>query len=194
MPSIFSVGLTLIAPSNAAFIGVPETRSFSPLRLPASADGKSANVMLASIGASRQIKRPVAPKLLDIDGHANENSTPESVSLILRASSSMMIVPSSMRISENAARRCTVVWLRVSASINPDQLDDRSAATRPISTAGRAKRRRFLRVRSEREESADGHQPFCDECGLLRIPQGHIGETDAPVGNSERLPCHAEPD
>src|SRR6476659_10741293 len=123
VPSILSVGVRLIAPSNAAFIGAPETRSFTPLRLPASTEGKSASVRLASIGASRQMNRPVAPKLLEIEGHARENSTPERVSVILRALSRIAMVPPSMRISENAESRCAADWLRVSASINPDQLD-----------------------------------------------------------------------
>src|SRR5262249_61917627 len=81
VPSTFSVGLMLMAPSKAALIGAPEMRSFSPLRLPASAAGKSASVRLASIGASCQMKRPVAPKLFEIDGQASQNSPPSKVSL-----------------------------------------------------------------------------------------------------------------
>ena len=40
VPSILSVGLTLIEPSNAVFSGEPATRSFRPLRSPASAAGE----------------------------------------------------------------------------------------------------------------------------------------------------------
>src|SRR6185437_13795607 len=97
--------LRLTAPSNAAFIGGPEIRSFNPLRLPASADAKSLSVRLASMGASRQTKCPVAPKLFEIDGQASENSTPDSVSDTLPALSSMRTVPSSIRISEKAVGR-----------------------------------------------------------------------------------------
>ena len=56
VPSILSVGMTLIEPSKAAFSGAPATRSFKPVRLPASAAGKSASVMLASTGSSCQTK------------------------------------------------------------------------------------------------------------------------------------------
>src|SRR5262249_39708172 len=123
VPSIFRVGLKLIAPSNAAFIGAPETRSFSPLRLPLSAAAKSPSVRLASTGESCQMKRPVAPKLFEIDGQAKENSTPYNVSLNCRSSSRITTVPPSIRISENAAGRCVVVWLRINDSMRPDQLD-----------------------------------------------------------------------
>src|SRR5262249_54939350 len=123
VPSIFRAGLKLTAPSNAAFIGEPATRSFTPLRLPESAAAKSASVRLAARGASRQMSRPVAPEVLDICGPDSGNSTPYKVSLNCRASSRMVTVPPSMRISENAATRCAVAWLRVKASIKPDQLD-----------------------------------------------------------------------
>ncbi len=115
--------MKLTAPSNAAFIGAPAIRSFTPLRLPARAAAKSASVRLASMGASCQMNRPVAPKVFEIDGQANENSTPYNVSLSCRASSRIVTVPPSMRISENAATRCAVAWLRVNASISADQLD-----------------------------------------------------------------------
>ena len=75
VPSILSVGLTLIEPSNAAFIGLPAMRSFRPVRLPASAAAKSPSVSVMSSGSSCQTKRPVAPKLLEIDGQASENCT-----------------------------------------------------------------------------------------------------------------------
>src|SRR5664279_6237769 len=75
VPSTLRVGLMLIEPANAAFIGLPATRRFRPVRLPVSAAGKSASVMLADTGSSRHTKRPVAPNLLDIDGQASERST-----------------------------------------------------------------------------------------------------------------------
>ncbi len=180
--------MRLIAPSNAAFIGVPETRSFTPLRLPASTEGKSASVRLASIGASRQMNRPVAPKLLEIEGHASENSTPDRVSVILRASSRIAMVPPSMRISENAASRCAADWLRVSASINPDQLDwpfgfnsteifGRSSVTSAISTRpiSRGKNRRRAVKRS------------ATSAGCLASPRITSSKLTLPVGNSETL-------
>ncbi len=67
-------------PSKAAFIGLPATRSLSPVRLPASAAAKSASVTLMSSGSSCQTKRPVAPKLLEIDGQASESMTSSKVS------------------------------------------------------------------------------------------------------------------
>ena len=97
VPSIFSVGLTLIAPSKAAFIGSPATRSFSPVRLPASAAAKSASVTVMSSGSSCQTKRPVAPKLLEIDGQASENATSSKVSFSLCAWSFSITVPPRMR-------------------------------------------------------------------------------------------------
>ena len=76
VPSTLSVGLTLIEPSNAAFIGAPATRSFSAgARCRRAPRRRSASVMLASTGSSRQMKLPVAPKLLEIDGQASEKST-----------------------------------------------------------------------------------------------------------------------
>ena len=57
----------------------------SPVRLPASAAAKSPSVRLASTGSSCQMKRPVAPKLLEIDGQASENCTSSSVSVVLCA-------------------------------------------------------------------------------------------------------------
>ncbi len=130
VPSILSVGLTLIEPSNAAFIGAPATRSFSPVRLPSRAAGKSAKVTLASTGSSRQTKWPVAPKLFEIDGQASEKSTLFSVSTVLVAWLRRIIVPLSMRISEKAAtvRTSLGFLLRASASISTDQLDFPSAS------------------------------------------------------------------
>ena len=75
VPSILSVGLTLIAAFEGDLAcGLPARRSFRPVRLPASAAGKSASVRLASTGSSCQTKRPVAPKLLEIDGQASDKS------------------------------------------------------------------------------------------------------------------------
>ena len=60
---------------------------------------------LMSSGSSCQTKRPVAPKLLEIDGQASENSTSVSVSSSFCDGLCTTTVPSSMRISENAATR-----------------------------------------------------------------------------------------
>ena len=48
-----------------------------------SAATKSVKLMVASIGSSCQANRPVAAKLLEIDGQASDNSTFASVSTIL---------------------------------------------------------------------------------------------------------------
>ena len=124
VPSILSVGLTLIEPSKAAFIGLPAMRSFRPLRLPASAAAKLESVNVRSSGWSCQTKRPLAPKLLEIDGQASDNATSSNVSVTLRASLRTTTVPFLMRISEKAATRCVSgLLLRASASISPDQLE-----------------------------------------------------------------------
>ena len=53
----------------------PAIRSLKPDRSPRRAAEKVAKLRLASIFSSRQAKCPVAPKLLEIDGQASDNST-----------------------------------------------------------------------------------------------------------------------
>ncbi len=118
-----------MAPSNAAFIGAPAMRSLTPLRLPASAAAKSDSVRFTSSGWSCQTRRPVAPKLLEIDGQASEKATWSNVSERLRALLRTTTVPSRMLISEKAAGRCGAVdWLRAKAPIRPDQFEPPSSA------------------------------------------------------------------
>ena len=181
-----SVGLRLIAPSKAAFIGAPETRSFTPLRLPASASGKSASVRLASIGASCQMKRPVAPKLFG-------NRRPgQREFYALQCFGDLAVLRRGLR---RCRPRCAFrrtpradvppTWLRISASISPDQLDwpfgcnsiamfGRSSETSAISTRpiSSGKNRRRAVNRSARAR-------------LLGIAEHHIGEADA-AGRKQR--------
>ena len=93
VPSILSVGRTLMAPSKASFSGAPLSRSLRPERSPASAAAKSVSVIEASTGSLCQTKRPVAAKLLEIDGQASASSTSCSVSAMPRAASRRTMVP-----------------------------------------------------------------------------------------------------
>ena len=74
-----------------------------PVRSPTNAAAKSVRLMEASIGSPFQVKRPVAAKLLEIDGQASAISTSVSVSVTPRAASFTMMVPLPTRISENDA-------------------------------------------------------------------------------------------
>ena len=189
VPSILRVGLTLIAPSKAALIGLPAIRSFTPVRLPASAAGKSPSVSVTSSGSSCQTKRPLAPKLLEIDGHASEKAASLSVSSILFCLLRTNTVPFSMRISENAARRGkSLLLLRASASIRPDQLDvpfgsksiamvGRSSATSEISTRPSSSGKKRNRAVSRSAVSA----------GRFSSPSTTSAKLTLPVGNSETL-------
>jgi len=119
-----------MVPSKAPFNELPARRSLTPVRLPASAAPKSPSVSVASTGSSCQMKRPVAPKLVEIDGQASENCTSSSVSASLRLGSRTTTVPLSMRISEKAAARCAFgFWLIASACMRPDQLERPSGST-----------------------------------------------------------------
>ena len=189
VPSILRVGFTLMAPSNAALIGLPAMRSFMPVRLPASAAGKSPSVKVMSSGSSCQTKRPLAPKLAEIDGQASEKSTPVSVSSTFCSVLCTTTVPWSIRISENAAGRCaSLVWLRASASIRPDQLDlpfgsrsiamiGRSSATSAISTRPSSSGKKRRRAVSRSAVSA----------GRLASPSTTSAKLTLPEGNSETL-------
>jgi len=76
------------------------SRTFSPERSPTSAASRSPAFALASKTSSRHTKRPLAPKLREIDGQANDNSTSESSSDTPRSASVTTMVPPAMRISE----------------------------------------------------------------------------------------------
>ena len=130
VPWIFSVGFTLMVPSKAPLSELPASLSLTPVRPPASAAAKSPSVSEASTGSPCQMKRPVAPKLVEIDGQASENCTSSSVSASLRLGSRTTTVPLWMRISEKAAVRCAFgFWLTASACIRPDQLERPSGPT-----------------------------------------------------------------
>ena len=108
-------------------MGVPPSRSLMPERSPASAAAKSVSVIEASIGSLCQTKRPVAAKLLEIDGQASASSTSFSVSETPRAVSRSTMVPLPTRISENEAawsdRSAFGPSARASRSISPAQFE-----------------------------------------------------------------------
>ena len=183
VPSILRVGLTLIAPSKAALIGVPATRSFTPVRLPASAAGKSPSVSVTSSGSSCQTKWPVAPKLLEIDGHASEKATSLSVSSTLFCLLRTNTVPFSMRISENAARR-------------GESLPGCAPAPRSGRPVGRAVRLQVDRdgrplqrhvgnfdpADQQRKKAQAARSAARRSARPLGVAQHHIGETDTAGG------------
>ena len=127
VPSTFKVGRWLMWPSKASLNGAPASRTLRPERSPDSAASRSAALALASNASSRQTNRPVAPKLREIDGQANDNSTSESCSDTPREGSTTVIVPPLTRISENDSTRCAcgVPGLSVRASVASrfDQLE-----------------------------------------------------------------------
>ncbi len=89
----------------------------------------------ASTGWPCQVKRPVAPKLRAMDGHASAISTLVSVSSSRRCSSRMTIVPSPILISEKDVRPRSVraqrarqrldIGAPVGASLRPKRDADR---------------------------------------------------------------------
>ena len=129
VPSIFNVGSRSTAPSKANFAGAPLSRIFNPALSPRSAAAKSPSVTLASSGSPRQVSRPVAAKLAEIDGQASDISTSLSSSCNLRASSRMTTVPPSTRISENdiapSPRLASGLSARVSEAISGAQFERR---------------------------------------------------------------------
>ena len=131
----------------------------------------------------------MAPKLLEIDGQASENSTPVSVSSTFCDGLCTCTVPFSMRISENAATRTApLFWLRISVSIRPDQLVlpsgstsmamiGRSSATSEISTRPVSSGTKRSRAVSRSAVSA----------GRLASPSVTSAKLTLPVGNNETV-------
>ena len=100
-------------PSKASLSGAPLRRSLMPERSPASAAAKSVRLMEASIGSPCQAKRPVAAKLLEIDGQASASST--SVKRLGDAARGVVArrwCRRSIRISENEVASVRPVGLR----------------------------------------------------------------------------------
>ena len=187
VPSILRVGLTLIAPSKAALIGVPAIRSFTPVRLPASAAGKSPSVSVTSSGSSCQTKRPVAPKLLEIDGQASEKATSLSVSSTLFCLLRTSTVPFSMRISENAASAGQVFALAARQRL--DQAGPVGRAVRlQVDRDGRPLQRHvgnFDPADQQRKKAQPRGQPLGGQRRPLGVAQHHVGEADA-AGRKQR--------
>jgi len=186
VPSTRMLGLTLIVPSKAAFIGLPVMRNFTPVRLPASAAAKSASVTVMSRGSLRQTKRPVAPKLLEIDGHASENATASNVSDSFLALLRTSTVPFLMRISENAAARCAFgFWLRASASIRPDQLE-RPSFSRSTAIVGRSSDTSAISTRptSSGKKRKRAVSRSAVSAGFLASPRTTSPKLTLPEGNS----------
>jgi hypothetical protein len=137
VPSIFQVGRLLNWPSKASFSGAPVSRSLIPDGSPSSAATKSPMPRLASTCSPRQSKRPVAPKLRNMEGQASEPSILVIVSAISRASSRITRVPWSTRTSEKEAVRSE---LGRSAALNvlaSDVQFDFRPGSRTMLTVGR---------------------------------------------------------
>ena len=186
VPSTFSVGLMLIEPSKAVLNGLPATRSLRPLRLPASAAAKSDSVRLMSSGLSCQTKRPLAPKLLEIDGQASDNATSSNVSVRLRALLRTSTVPFRMRISENpAARGAFGLWLRASVSISPDQLE-RPSSPRSTTMVGRVSATSAISTRpaSSGKKRRRAVSRSAVSAGWPPSPNTTSSKLMLPVGNS----------
>ena len=190
VPSIFSVGRALQLPSKASFTGAPLSRTLRPERSPASAAAKSDSVIAASIGSSCQTKRPVAAKLLEIDGQASASSTLPKLSDTPRAASLIAMVPSSTRISVNvvasAGRLALGPSARARVSISAAQLvrpsgpkvtlmRGRNSTTSAISTRPTNSGKNRSRAVSRSAASA----------GSASSPSATLAKLIEPVGNSE---------
>ena len=181
-----------MAPSKANRIGAAARRSFRPERLPASAAEKSPSATLASTGSPCQTKRPVAPKVLEIDGHASDNCTSLSVSEILRPGSLATTVPSLILISVKAAtREAPAIWLCASAAIKPDQLDwpfaamlilmvGCSSATSAISTRPTSSGKKRSRAVSRSAVSAGCAASPSTTSAKLTLPRGNSDTVTSP--------------
>ena len=159
-------------------------RSFRPVRLPASAAGKSASVMLASTGSSCQTKRPVAPKLLEIDGQASEKSTSRQrlVDLAgLVAHHHGAVVDA--HLGEGRDARCAGV---LAARQRLDQAGPvGSGRWLQIDRDGRPLQRHvgdFDAADQQREKAQARGQPLGGERRPLGIAEHHVGEADAAGG------------
>ena len=110
------------------------------------------------------MKRPVAPKLREIDGQANDSSTSESSSEIPRAASVTVIVPPLMRISENDS---TVLGL---AGARLERARERRHQAGPVRAA----------VRLHRDDNA-------------RACQRHVGRLDPADQQRQQLQLGGQP-
>lgn len=135
--------------------------------------------MLASTDLPRQTKRPVAAKLREIEGQASATSAFDNVSSTRPLSLRRIIVPSSMRISENEE------WRSRGRKI----LRQRVNVTRPIGAALGVKcypddgtDQRYLGDFDATEEEREKPQPrehtLCGKCGCAGaiIAQAYVVE------------------
>ena len=190
VPSIFSVGRVLQLPSKANLTGAPVRRSFRPERSPASAAAKSVSVIEVSIGSSCHTKRPVAAKLLEIDGQASASSTLLNVSVMPRAASCSAMVPSLMRISVNdvasAGRLAFGPSARASVSIEAAQFERPSRSKRHVDARPHQRHVGDLDAAGEqREEPQPRRQPIGGQHGLGVVAERHVGEADR-AGRKQR--------
>ena len=145
---------------------------------------------MLSIGSSCQTKRPVAAKLLEIDGQASASSTLLNVSVMPRAASFSAMVPSLMRISVNE------VALTGRLALGPSARASVSISAGPVRVAvaieGHVDARPHQRhigdldaAGEQREEAQPRRQPVGRQRRLGVVAERHVGEADR-AGREQR--------